>query len=391
MSAIGLDFRERNPRARGVERVHQRARLRGRKQPVAGERHHAEPGLDAAERLRQHAVMIGGDVEIVHRPRQIQIAVGVEALDKGRALIAQIALDLEIGVERECRQVAVLHPPAELAMQRCVREIGDMRGHPRDAEAAMRMGALFEVAPVVPVRIGHHGLPTEFVERDVLRRMPRAAGDRQRREHPLGIGRGPLQRLHAAHRAADDAEQRVDAQTIEQHGLRAHHVGNGDDRKIQPPQFAGGRIGRGRPGRAHAAADHIGADDEVAVGVERTAGADHGLPPARLAGHRMHVGDVLIAGQRMADQNGVGTVGVEFAIGLVGDLERREIDAAIERQRLVDAEQCQLRTRMVRLVRPLLGMDRRTWYRLHVYHFDYRPPSGGPTNHHGNQAKKNPA
>ena len=254
----------------------------------------------------------------------------------------------------------------------------------------MRMGALFEVAPVVPVRIGHHGLPAEFVKRDVLRRMARAAGDRQRREHPLGIGRGPLQRLHAAHRAADDAEQRVDAQTVEQHGLRAHHVRNGDDRKIQPPQFAGGGIGRRRPGRAHAAADHIGADDEVAVGVERTAGADHGLPPAGLAGHRMHVGDVLIAGQRMADQNGVGAVGVEFAIGLVGDLERREIDAAIERQRLVHAEQRQLRTRMIRLVRPLLGMDRRTWYRLHVYHFDTDLLRRSSTNHHGNQAIKKP-
>ena len=144
---IGLDLRERHPRARGIERMHQRARFRGREQPVAGERHHAEPGLDAAERPRQHAVMVGGDVEIVHRPRQIEIAVGVEALDKGRALVAQIALDLEIGVERECRQIAVLHPPAELAMQRRVRKIGDVRGHPRDAEPAMRKGALLEIAP----------------------------------------------------------------------------------------------------------------------------------------------------------------------------------------------------------------------------------------------------
>ena len=225
----------------------------------------------------------------------------------------------------------------------------------------MRMGALLEVTAAVPVRIGHHGLPAEFVKRDVLRRMPRAAGNRQRREHALRIGGGPLQRLHAAHRAADHGKQRVDPQAIQQHGLRAHHVGNGDDRKIQSPHFAGGRIGRGRPGRAHAAADHIGADDEVAVGIERAAGADHGFPPAGLAGHRMHVVDVLVAGQRMADQNGVGAVGVEFAIGLVGDLERGEIDAAIERQRLVRAEQRDLRTRMVRLLRPLVGDGSPDW------------------------------
>ena len=76
-----------------------RARLGCRKQPVAGERHHAEPGLDAAKGLRQHAVMIGGDVEIIHRPGQIEIAVGVKPFHERGTLIAQIAFDLEIGVE----------------------------------------------------------------------------------------------------------------------------------------------------------------------------------------------------------------------------------------------------------------------------------------------------
>ena len=191
---------------------------------------------------------------------------------------------------------------------------------------------------MMPVRIGHHGLPAEFVKRDVLRRMPCRAGDRQRREHALRISGGPLQHLHAAHRSADHAEQCFDPQPVEQHGLRADHVGNGDERKIQPPGLAGGRIGRGRTGRSHAAADHIRTDDEVFVGIERTAGTDHDFPPAGLAGQRMRIGDVLIEGQRVADQNGVGAVGVQFAIGLIGDLERREIDAAIEPQRLVHAE-----------------------------------------------------
>src|SRR2546423_15428434 len=82
MTAVGLDFGKRHPSAGGVERMHERARLRGRKQPIAGERHDAEPGLDLPERLREDSVVIGGNVEIIHGPRQVKIAVGVEPLDK---------------------------------------------------------------------------------------------------------------------------------------------------------------------------------------------------------------------------------------------------------------------------------------------------------------------
>ena len=42
-----------------------------------------------------------------------------------------------------------------------------------------------------------------------------------------------------------------------------------------------------RPGAAHAAAQHIGADDEEFVGIDRPARPDHTLPPAGLAGHRI--------------------------------------------------------------------------------------------------------
>ena len=81
--------------------------------------------------------------------------------------------------------------------------------------------------------------------------------------------------------------------------------------------------------------------------------------------------------------------GVELAIGLIGDLERRQIDAAIEFQRLVHAERRHQRGRMVRLMRALLRMDRRAGYRLHVYHLGtelFWRPLKTP----GNQAIKKP-
>ncbi|MFK4491274.1 hypothetical protein ABIA45_006352 [Bradyrhizobium sp. USDA 336] len=160
---------------------------------------------------------------------------------------------------------------------------------------------------------------------------------------------------------------------VDQHRLRAHHVRNGDDGEVEAPDLAGGGIDRRRPGRTHAAADHVGADDEVVLGIDGAAGADQRLPPAGLAGDRMDVGDMLVAGQRMTDQHGVGAIGVELAIGLVGDLERGEIDAAIEPQRLLSAEMRNQRAWMIHLVRSLIGADRRTRYRLDATHLGHRP------------------
>ncbi len=146
-----------------------------------------------------------------------------------------------------------------------------------------------------------------------------AVGDRHGGEDALGIGRGPLQHLHPAHRAADDAEELLDAEMVDEALLRPHHVGDGDEREGQAPGLAGRRIDLGRAARSHAAAEHVGADEEIAFGVEHLAGPDENVPPAGLAGDRVRLGDILVAGQGMADEDRVGAVGVELAIGLIGD------------------------------------------------------------------------
>jgi len=186
-------------------------------------------------------------------------------------------------------------------------------------------------------------------------RAPSASGgrDRQGAEHPLGVEGRPLQHLHAAHRAAGDAEQRLDAEAVDQLRLSAHHVANRHDGEIEAVRFARGGIERGGPGGAQAAADHVGADDEEAVGVERSARADHGLPPTVAPGDGVTVGDVLIARQRVTHQDRVALGGVEHAIGLIGDGQRREIDAGFHRKRSVRAELQHEAVRRVRFARPL--------------------------------------
>jgi hypothetical protein len=88
---------------------------------------------------------------------------------------------------------------------------------------------------------------------------------------------------------------------------------------------------------------------KVALGVDRLARPDDRVPPARLAGDRMHIVDVLVAGERVADQDRVRALRVQRAVGLVGDLERRQLDAGVELERLVVSEARDRRARIVRL------------------------------------------
>ena len=116
-----------------------------------------------------------------------------------------------------------------------------------------------------------------------------------------------------------------------------------------------------RPGRAAAAAEQVRADDEEAVGVERLAGADHAVPPAEplplgavalfgaeavaraLRGRRRReAGRVRVAAQRVADEDHVVARRRERSVGLVGDADRVQLAAAIERQRLRQVEELRL-------------------------------------------------
>ena len=70
-----------------------------------------------------------------------------------------------------------------------------------------------------------------------------------------------------------------------------------------------------------------------------------GLPGPTMVSHQpglpvtgMGIGHVLVAGERVADQDGVGAGGVERAVGLVGDLPGSERHTRIHHQRLVRAE-----------------------------------------------------
>jgi hypothetical protein len=267
--------------------------------------------------------------------------------------VPQIALHLEVGVKAPGQPVP-LQLAAELPLQGGLGQIGDVRRHPGDGQALLRPGPMQGVVAAPPVGVSHDRLAADLVEGDVLGAVPGGGGDADSAEQPLGIGGRPLQHLHPAHGAADHGLKGLDAHGLDQHGLGADHVGDGDDREGKAPGLAGRRVEAGRAGAAHAAADDVGADDEVTRRIQRPAGADQPCPPARLAGDRVFPGHVLIQRQGVTDEDGVGPVGVERAETAPGDLQSVNAGAGVEDKRLRGRERP---GSAILLDRPCLGRE----------------------------------
>ena len=86
--------------------------------------------------------------------------------------------------------------------------------------------------------------------------------------------------------------------------MHRHHVANGHGRKIHAVGLAGTGLRRGGAGGAAATAQHVDANDEEFVRVNRLARADVVIPPAGAAGLRIQSGDVLVLGGDMGLQPG---------------------------------------------------------------------------------------
>jgi len=325
-----------------LARPHKLLALPGRVQPVAGEGNDQEIRPRPFNRRTQRAV-VRADVEVVNGFGDDQIAVGVEAADELLALVGQVAFDGKLRpVQPVGQRRAALQAPSELLLHRGLAHVGDVGHHARQGQPGLWPGAVVVVA-VLPMRVGVDRLAACLVEGDLLGSGAVRAGQEEHRLDALWVGDGPLQRLHRAHAAPRHGEQAGDAQPVEQVTLRLDHIGDGDQREACPIRPAIRRERRGA-GAALAAADHVGAEHEVTVGVEQLARPDGFIPPARLLVRivRVRAGGVGVAGEGVADQDGVGAVGVERPVGLVGQGEGGQRLAAAQPQRNVKVRELAL-------------------------------------------------
>ena len=173
---------------------------------------------------------------------------------------------------------------------------------------------------------------------DLVGGASRRARRAPRRARRGRVADGPLEHVHAAHRAADDARPSGRCRARRAKATCAatwsRMVRNGNR---GAPLGAVGRE-RGRTGRALAAAEHVRRDDEPAVGVDRRARADDAGPPARRSGAPGPAAPTtwLSPVRACSTSTALSRAALSVAPGLVGDARRR----AARRRARVRARRC---------------------------------------------------
>jgi hypothetical protein len=203
--------------------------------------------------------------------------------------------------------------------------------HARQTQTPQGTHAMLVEVAAVEIGIGQDGLARDVVEGDVLGRELWRRGNDQGMAYPLRIRQRPLQRLHAAQRTAHGRRPGVDAEMVGEACVGVHPVFDRDHGKVRAPRLAGGRIGAARTRGAMATAEVVYADDEESVRVERSSGTDDVVPPAEVGQVvRRMAGDVVVAGQGMADEDGVRFGGIERAVGFIDEVEGGQHAAALQ-------------------------------------------------------------
>ena len=152
-----------------------------------------------------------------------------------------------------------------------------------------------------------------------------ATGHGHDRVAQAGIERGPHQHLHAAKRSTGDRSQMCNAQMIEDDLLGVDHVLDRRPGISRSVWMTAVRIDRGRRGGSEARAGQVDADDEVLLEVDALAVADQSIPPSGpiILQVGVFARGVSTGGQRVADEDRVGSIGIQLAERLVSDVERR--------------------------------------------------------------------
>ena len=278
-----------------------------------------------------------------------QVAVRVKTLNQLGAVVVQVAFDSVAATRLTQRAThgafAAVFLAAEAVLQLGGATVGGVCNTARQGKARSRRGASIVVtAGEVRVRTNRNVLGVS--PRNLLSRRRRTGGNHRASAHQLRVGCRPLQGASAAEGTTNHVAEAGHTQCTSQVRLGTYRVADAYLWEAGTPMLTGTRVAFGndacRAGGAVAAAQNIGGNHEVAVGVHDRAGAHDAFPPAirfdsanQRGGHvrgGYAAGDMRVTGERMQNQDGVITSLVEGAPGFVADGDLRQGHAGLELQ-----------------------------------------------------------
>src|SRR5829696_8796899 len=296
-----------------------RLHLVRREEPVARDPDEKDLRLDPGVGLFLGLVACRDVVE-VHRAREVEVGVGVEASHEILALVVEVALDLEPPAELFVQSRAARGPPPEPLPLPGGALISHHPGHARYGEAGIGGAPCTVEVAALPVGVGHDGASPELAHPHPLWTQ----GVRRRHGHGLldkvGELDSPLERLLTADGAPDHKPQPSYPQSVQKTLLRPDHVPDGHDGEAHRVRAPALGVGGGRPCAPVATSDHVRADDEVPPCVYTAPPTTHRAPPTTATARRIRlIGGARIACQGVDDKNGVLARIVKLAPGLVGE------------------------------------------------------------------------
>ena len=140
-------------------------------------------------------------------------------------------------------------------------------------------------------------------------------GDQHEIIESLRFGDSPFDGLESPDGATDDSVDMVDAEVLGEEDMRPDHIADGESWEILIIGGAGGGVDRERSGGAIMRSDDIGTYGEILVRVEESPLLYGVWPP---------VSHLAIGGEGMTHPRHIASIGIQSAVGVIGDGETRK-------------------------------------------------------------------
>ena len=301
----------------------------GREQPVGRKVHVQHFGLDVLEGVLDAAVF-RFQIKGVGSVGNVQVAVGVKAVHELLALVTQVAFDRQVQVEGRAvgdgvALVLLGLGTFELLFHADGAEVGDVSQLAGVGKSNIGLVRLVVIVSAVKIRVlGNHVTGHHF-ETQRLAGESRRTGDNYHSLHLFWVVDGPLHGLETAHGTAQNAIEFLDVEPVGQFLLGVDHVADGDDGEGAPVGLARAGIDCRGAGSSLAPAQDVAADHEEAVRVYGLARTNQFVPPAGFpVGFGIPAGGMGVGGQRRTNPHRVVGRGVQLAVSLVTDIQRRQ-------------------------------------------------------------------